>query len=153
MAGSLNKVQLIGNLGRDPEVRYSGDGRAIANLTIATTETWKDQSGQRQEKTEWHRVVIFGPLAEVAEKYLKKGQSAYFEGKLQTRKWSDQSGNERYTTEIVVDQRGTMQMLGGRSDVSYDGADDFNQDTPSAGAMKPATTASADDAFDDDIPF
>ena len=151
MAGSLNKVQLIGNLGRDPEVRYSGDGRAIANLTIATTESWKGQDGQRQEKTEWHRVVMFGPLAEVAEKYLKKGQSAYFEGKLQTRKWTDQSGQERYTTEIVVDQRGVMQMLGGRSDVSAPG-DDFNQSAPSTSAMKPAA-APADDAFDDDIPF
>lgn len=153
MAGSLNKIQLIGNLGRDPEVRYSGDGRAIANLTIATTENWKDQSGQRQEKTEWHRVVIFGPLAEVAEKYLKKGQSAYFEGKLQTRKWTDKDGQERYTTEVVVDRGGSMQMLGGRSDVSMDDSDfDQSSSSSSAGAMKSAAPAS-DDAFDDDIPF
>ena len=152
MAGSLNKIQLIGNLGRDPEVRYSGDGRAIANLTIATTENWKDQSGQRQEKTEWHRVVIFGPLAEVAEKYLKKGQSAYFEGKLQTRKWTDKDGQERYTTEVVVDRGGSMQMLGGRSDVSMDDSDFDQSSSSSAGAMKSAAPAS-DDAFDDDIPF
>lgn len=151
MSGYLNKVQVIGNLGRDPEIRYTGDNRAIANLTVATTENWKDQSGTRQEKTEWHRIVMFGPLAEVAEKYLKKGDSAYFEGKLQTRKWEDKEGNERYTTEIVVDRGGSMQMLGSRSSASFDESG-MDQSMPAAAAQKPAA-ASSDDAFDDDIPF
>ena len=156
MSGSLNKVQLIGNLGKDPEVRYTGDNRAIANLTIATSERWKDQSGQQQEKTEWHRVVIFGPLAEVAEKYMKKGDSAYFEGKIQTRKWTDREGQERYTTEIVVDRGGAMQMLGGRSGgasagSSYGGADEYDQSAPAPAAK--AAQVSDDAAFDDDIPF
>ena len=152
MAGSLNKVQLIGNLGRDPEIRYTGDNRAIANLTIATSENWKGQDGQRQEKTEWHRVVIFGPLAEVAEKYLKKGDNAYFEGKLQTRKWTDQSGTEKYTTEVVVDQRGAMQMLGSRSGSSAGSSyDDMDQTSSTPAMAKPQV--SQDEAFDDDIPF
>ena len=151
MSGYLNKVQVIGNLGRDPEIRYTGDNRAIANLTVATTENWKDQSGTRQEKTEWHRIVMFGPLAEVAEKYLKKGDSAYFEGKLQTRKWEDKEGNERYTTEIVVDRGGSMQMLGARSNASFDDSE-MDQSMPAKAAQKPAAAAS-DDAFDDDIPF
>lgn len=150
MAGSLNKIQLIGNLGRDPEIRYTGDNRAIANLTIATSESWKDQSGQRQERTEWHRVVVFGPLAEVCEKYLKKGDNAYFEGKLQTRKWEDKDGNERYTTEVVVDRGGNMQMLGGRTGGSSYDDGEFDQSAPAK--TKPAAPA-ADEAFDDDIPF
>lgn len=151
MAGSLNKVQVIGNLGRDPEIRYTGDNRAIANLTVATSESWKDQSGSRQERTEWHRVVVFGPLAEVCEKYLKKGDNAYFEGKLQTRKWEDKDGNERYTTEIVVDRGGNMQMLGARTGgASYDDGE-FDQ-SPKASATKAAAPV-ADEAFDDDIPF
>lgn len=115
MSGNLNKVQIIGNLGKDPEIRHTGDNRAIANLTVASTEKWKDKSGSQQEKTEWHRIVIFGALAEIAEKYLTKGSSAYFEGKLQTRKWEDKDGNEKYTTEIVVDRGGSMQMLGDKS--------------------------------------
>lgn len=153
MAGSLNKVQIIGNLGRDPEVRRTNDNRAIANVTVATTDKWKDQSGQMQERTEWHRVAVFGNLAEVVEKYLKKGDSVYFEGKLQTRKWTDKDNQERYTTEIVVDQRGSMVMLGkrgdgaGRSD-SYDASDSM----PAPAAMKPAKM-SEDAPFDDDIPF
>ena len=150
MAGYLNKVQIIGNLGRDPEIRYTGDNRAIANLTVATTESWKDASGQRQEKTEWHRIVLFGPLAEVAEKYLQKGSQAYFEGKLQTRKWEDKHGNEKYTTEIVVDRGGSMQMLGSRSNDSYDDSEMENQPEPKA--TKPAAQTN-DEAFDDDIPF
>ncbi|MFT7432669.1 MAG: single-strand DNA-binding protein [Alphaproteobacteria bacterium] len=153
MAGSLNKVQIIGNLGRDPEIRYTGDNRAIANLTVASTETWKDKSGERQEKTEWHRVVMFGPLAEVAEKYLKKGDSAYFEGKLQTNKWEDKDGNERYTTEVVVDRGGQMQMLGSRSSGSFDDSG-MDQSTPaSKPKAKKSAAAAADEAFDDDIPF
>ena len=112
MARGINKAIVVGNLGRDPEVRYSANGNAIANVTIATTDSWKDrQSGERQEKTEWHRVVFFGRLAEIAGEYLKKGSQVYVEGRLQTRKWEDRDGNERYTTEIVA---ADMQMLGGR---------------------------------------
>ncbi|SIO09879.1 single-strand binding protein [Sulfurivirga caldicuralii] len=114
MARGVNKVILVGTLGRDPEVRYAANGNAIANLSVATSEQWSDrQTGQRQERTEWHRVVLFGKLAEIAAQYLRKGQQVYLEGKLQTRKWTDQNGMDRYTTEVVVDQRGTMQMLGG----------------------------------------
>lgn len=148
MAGYLNKVQIIGNLGRDPEIRYTGDNRAIANLTVATTENWKDASGQRQEKTEWHRIVMFGPLAEIAEKYLQKGSQAYFEGKLQTRKWEDKEGNEKYTTEIVVDRGGSMQMLGRGNGGGNEQADE----QPEPKATKPAAQTN-EEAFDDDIPF
>ena len=98
----VNKVILVGNLGQDPEVRYMPNGNAVANVTIATSESWKDQQGQQQERTEWHRVVIFGKLAEIVGEYLRKGSQVYFEGKLQTRKWKDQSGQDRYTTEVVV---------------------------------------------------
>lgn len=112
----LNQVQIIGTLGRDPEVRYTSAGAAIATLNIATSEQWTDkQSGQRQEKTEWHRVVIFGKLAEIAGQYLTKGSQVFIQGKLQTRKWQDQSGQDRYSTEVVVDVNGQMQMLGGGS--------------------------------------
>ena len=112
----INKVILVGNLGQDPDVRFTPNGKAVANLTLATSESWKDQQGQMQEKTEWHRVVMFGKLAEIAGEYLKKGSQIYVEGKLQTRKWQDQQGQDKYTTEIVLDPfNGTMQMLGGRS--------------------------------------
>lgn len=111
----VNKVILVGNLGQDPEVRYMPNGNAVANITVATSETWKDQQGQQQEKTEWHRVVMFGKLAEITGEYLRKGSQVYLEGKLQTRKWKDQSGQDRYSTEVVVDQGGSMQMLGGRN--------------------------------------
>ena len=115
MAGGINKVILVGNLGKDPEIRYTADGRPIANFSIATTETWTDKgSGERREKTEWHRVVVFGKLAEICGQYLSKGKQVYIEGKLQTRKWQGQDGQDRYTTEVVVDFGGTMQMLGGR---------------------------------------
>ncbi|QIZ77942.1 single-stranded DNA-binding protein [Ferrimonas lipolytica] len=114
MAGGINKVILVGNLGKDPEVRYMPNGKAVANLTLATSESWKDQQGQRQERTEWHNVSMFGGLAEVAGNYLKKGSKVYLEGKLQTRKWQDQNGNDRYTTEVIVDMRGTMEMLDSR---------------------------------------
>ncbi|WP_096703093.1 single-stranded DNA-binding protein [Magnetospirillum sp. 15-1] len=117
MAGSVNKVILVGNLGRDPEVRTSQDGSKIVNLNIATSETWKDRgTGERKEKTEWHRVVIFNPnLADVAERYLRKGSSVYVEGALQTRKWTDQSGQEKYTTEVVIGRfKGELTLLGGR---------------------------------------
>ena len=107
----VNKVILVGNLGNDPEVRYMPNGNAVANLSLATSESWKDQQGQPQERTEWHRLTMYRRLAEIAGEYLKKGSQIYVEGKLQTRKWQDQQGNDKYTTEIIVDQ---MQMLGGR---------------------------------------
>jgi len=118
MAGSLNKVQLIGNLGRDPEIRHTQDGRPVGNLRIATTESWRDKnSGERKEKTEWHSVVMFSEgLCRIAEQYLKKGSKVYIEGALQTRKWQDQSGNDRYSTEVVIQGfNGTLTMLDGRS--------------------------------------
>lgn len=126
MAGSVNKVILIGNLGRDPEVRSTQAGRKVVNLAIATSETWKDRnSGERQERTEWHRVVIFNErLAETAERYLRKGAKVYVEGQLQTRKWTDQSGAEKYTTEIVLQQfRGELTMLDGRGGGSGGGGE------------------------------
>lgn len=158
MAGSINKVILIGNVGRDPEVRSSADGRKIVNLSIATSETWKDKSGERQEKTEWHRVVIFNQaLADVAERYVKKGSKLYIEGALQTRKWTDASGIEKYTTEIVLgNYKGEMTLLdsrGGSSDSasSFGGSASPFDAAPSSGwDVKPAADAGA---FDDEIPF
>jgi single-strand DNA-binding protein len=153
MARGVNKVILIGNLGRDPEVRYSPNGQAIANVTIATSESWKDKNtGEKQEKTEWHRVVFFSRLAEIAGEYLKKGSQVYIEGRLQTRKWQDKEGVERYTTEIVANE---MQMLGSRAGAGAP-AESFNQDAgePSSGGGKKAPAKSgAGGEFDDDIPF
>jgi single-strand DNA-binding protein len=157
MARGVNKVILVGNLGRDPEVRYSPNGQAVANATLATSESWKDKtSGEKQERTEWHRVVFFGRLAEIAGEYLKKGAQIYVEGRLQTRKWQDKDGHERYTTEIVANE---MQMLGSRGGAGAPGGDNFNQDLPAsdnAGTAAKKTgagrTAVAGD-FDDDIPF
>jgi single-strand DNA-binding protein len=147
MARGVNKVILVGNLGRDPEVRYMPNGNAVANLTLATTESWKDkQTGEQQEKTEWHRIVMFRRLAEIAGEYLKKGSQIYVEGKLQTRKWQDNAGNDRYTTEIVANE---MQMLGGRG-----GSTGYSTDNAPAQAARepePAEAGAAD--FDDDIPF
>ena len=115
MARGVNKVILVGNLGNDPEVRFTPNGSAIANLSLATSESWKDRNtGQQQERTEWHRVVIFGKTAEIAQQYLRKGSKVYIEGKLQTRKWQGQDGQDRYTTEVVVDITGQMQMLDSR---------------------------------------
>jgi len=161
MARGVNKVILIGTLGNDPEMRYTADQRAIANLSIATNESWKDKNtGQMQEKTEWHRVVIFGKLAEVAGQYLKKGSQVYFEGKLQTRKWQDQSGQDRYTTEVVVDSfSGVMQMLGGGSGgtTSYAPNPMQGEHPGVVSSPKPSTNASPmppmDATMDDDIPF
>ena len=118
MAGGINKVILVGNLGRDPEIRYTADGKPIANFSIATAESWTDKSsGDKREKTEWHRVVVFGRLAEICGQYLYKGKQVYIEGKLQTRKWTGQDGKDNYTTEVVIDGfNGTMQMLGNRDD-------------------------------------
>ena len=128
MAGSVNKVILIGNLGADPEIRRTQDGRPIANLNIATSETWRDRTtGERKERTEWHRVVIFNDnLVKVAENYLRKGSTVYIEGAIQTRKWTDQSGVEKYSTEIVLQKfRGELTMLGGRGEGGGRGDDDF----------------------------
>jgi len=148
MARGVNKVILVGNLGKDPEVRYMPNGNAIANITLATSESWKDKtSGEQQEKTEWHRVVMFRRLGEIAGEYLKKGSQVYIEGKLQTRKWQDNSGNDRYTTEIVASE---MQMLGGRGG----GSAGFSSDSaPSQSAPAPAAAAAGGGEFDDDIPF
>ena len=145
MARGVNKVILIGNLGKDPEVRYMPNGNAVANITLATSESWKDKSsGEQQEKTEWHRIVMFRRLGEIAGEYLKNGSKVYIEGKLQTRKWQDNSGNDRYTTEIVADQ---MQMLGSRG-----GSASFSGDSAPASASAAPAPAEAGD-FDDDIPF
>lgn len=150
----VNKVILIGNLGQDPEVRYMPSGDAVTNISIATSETWKDkQSGQEQEKTEWHRVVFFGKLAEIAGEYLRKGSQVYVEGKLRTRKWQDQSGQDKYTTEIVVDGfDGVMQMLGGKSESNGGQQQPRQQQQPQRQAPQQQQPSGVDD-FDDDIPF
>ncbi|WP_348666227.1 single-stranded DNA-binding protein [Arsenophonus symbiont of Ornithomya chloropus] len=115
----INKVILIGNLGQDPEIRYMPNGSMVANLTLATSESWRDkQTGNIREKTEWHRIVIFGKLAEIASEYLRKGSQVYIEGSLQTRKWQDQNGQDRYTTEVIVNITGTLQMLGTRMNLN-----------------------------------
>ena len=169
MARGINKVILVGNLGQDPEVRYLPSGGAVTNISLATAESWKDkQTGQPQERTEWHRIVFFNRLAEIAGEYLKKGSQVYVEGKLQTRKWQDQSGQDRYTTEIVANE---MQMLGGRAGMGGD-----QGYAPNAGAAQPAASQpyapqpqsapapapqsapapaapQGMDSFDDDIPF
>jgi single-strand DNA-binding protein len=162
---SVNKVILIGNLGRDPEMRYLPSGDAVANFSIATTEKWKDKSGEMQEQTEWHRIAFFGRLAEVCGEYLRKGSSVYVEGRLQTRKWTDKDGNERYTTEIRGDR---MQMLGGRGGGSGEMREppaEAASGENGAPARKPAPAAAAAaagggakkssgfDDLDDDIPF
>jgi single-strand DNA-binding protein len=144
----VNKVVLLGALGKDPDVRYGANGNAIANLSVATSESWTDKAtGQKQEKTEWHRVVIFGKLAEIAGQYLTKGSQVYFEGKLQTRKWQDQStGQDKYTTEIVIDQGGgVMQMLGGRQQEGQPKHQNNNQAY--------AAQQTQQNSFDDDAPF
>ncbi len=163
MAGSVNKVILVGNLGRDPEVRSMQDGNKVANLSLATSDTWRDKStGERRERTEWHRVVIFDErLCEVAEKYLRKGSKIYIEGQLQTRKWQDQSGQDKYSTEIVLNRfRGTLTMLDSRRDSEgggdYGGGGSYGGDTPSGGGDGgsgggggPAPSGD----LDDEIPF
>jgi single-strand DNA-binding protein len=151
---SVNKVILIGNLGRDPEVRYMPSGDAVANISIATTETWKDKNGEKQEKTEWHRVAMFGKTAEIAGEYLKKGSQVYIEGRLETRKWTDKEGQERYTTEIRADR---MQMLGSRSGGSERMAAP-EDDAPRAAAAPAkksggAPKSSSLEDLEDDIPF
>ena len=157
MAGSVNKVILVGNLGKDPELRRTQDGKPIANLTVATSESWRDKAtGERKEKTEWHRVVIFNEnIVKVAENYLKKGSTVYVEGSLQTRKY-EQNGVEKYTTEIVLQKfRGELTMLGGRSEggsAPRGGDDDYSSGFSTGGANKPSGPKESYD-LNDDIPF
>lgn len=179
-SNGVNKVIIIGRLGDDPSVKYLTNGNAVANITVATSESWKDQQGQQQERTEWHRVVIFGKLAEIAGEYLRKGSQVYLEGKLQTRKWKDQSGQDRYSTEVVIDQSGSMQMLGSKpKDAGQSQGQQSAQQRPAqnqAPAQRPPAqqegnaayqapqqgyapapqqnfTPDLDDGWDEDIPF
>ena len=156
---SVNKVILVGNLGKDPETRYTPDGAAITNITLATTDSWKDKAtGEKKESTEWHRVAFFGRLAEIAGQYLKKGRPVYIEGRIRTRKWQDKEGQDRYTTEIIADQ---MQMLGSREGMGAPGGDDEGGSArapaaPSGGGARSAPAkkpAGGFDDMDDDIPF
>jgi len=164
MAGSVNKVILVGNLGKDPEIRRTQDGRPIANLSVATSDTWRDKAtGERKEKTEWHRVVIFSePLCKIVEQYLKKGAKVYIEGALQTRKWTDASGVEKYSTEVVLQGfNSVLTMLDGRSGAGGsfgpdESGGDFGSSGPSVAAPRRAVAASAgarNSDMDDDIPF
>lgn len=162
MAGSVNKVILVGNLGKDPEMRMTQDGTKIANLSLATTESWRDKETQeRKDKTEWHRVVIFNDkLAEVAEKYLRKGAKVYVEGQLQTRKWTDQGGQERYTTEVVLSRfRGDITMLDSRNQNSPDSGETQSYASSAAPAYAPVAAPSVQEAapsfgeIDDEVPF
>jgi single-strand DNA-binding protein len=156
MAGSINKVILLGNLGRDPEVRTSQDGSKIVNLSIATSETWKDRAtGERKEKTEWHRVVIFNPnLADVAERFLKKGSSVYVEGAIQTRKWTDKSGAEKYSTEVVISRfKGELTLLGGRGEGGGGGYDEGGYGGGSGGGQGGGGGWEPPPYLDDEIPF
>jgi single-strand DNA-binding protein len=168
MAGSINKVILVGNLGKDPEIRRTQDGRPIANLSVATSDTWRDKAtGERREKTEWHRVVIFSePLCRVVEQYLKKGSRVYLEGSLQTRKWQDQSGQDKYTTEVVLQRfRGELTLLDGRGGgseaVDTGGGGGFGRSSPleggrgeGGGGARPARSGSSiAEELDDEIPF
>lgn len=147
MSKGINKVIIVGNLGKDPEVRYTNDGKAIANITVATSESWKDKNtGQQTEKTEWHRIVFFRRLAEIVGEYLHKGSKVYIEGKLQTRKWQDKNGQDRYTTEIVADQ---MQML----DSKKSGGQSQPQQSQSAPPPPAPAPGPQNDEFGDDIPF
>jgi single-strand DNA-binding protein len=156
---SVNKVILMGNLGRDPEVRFMPNGDAVCNFSIATTDSWKDKAGERQEKTEWHNIVMYRRLAEIAGEYLKKGRPVYLEGRLQTRKWQTKEGQDRYTTEVIAD---SMQMLGGRDGAAPaqesqpssqpEARDEFDQ-TPSRNNQAGSSNSNSFDEFEDDIPF
>ena len=155
----INRVILVGNLGQDPEVRYMPNGNAVANFSVATSESWKDkQTGETSVRTEWHRIVVFGKLAEIAGEYIKKGTQVYLEGQLQTRKWQDQSGQDRYTTEVVINPLGgTLQMLGSREN----SADDREHSTQNTSSRQPNKNAPAQQSkapeppmdFSDDVPF
>jgi single-strand DNA-binding protein len=157
MARGINKVILVGNLGQDPETRYMPNGKAVTNLRIATSESWKDkQTGEQREQTEWHSIVMYDKLAEIAAEYLRKGSQVYVEGKLRTRKWQDKEGRDRYTTEINANE---MQMLGGRGDRGGAGAGGVGTDSRSeprstpAAERKPVAAGESGGEFDDDIPF
>ena len=155
MAG-INKVILVGNLGAKPEIKYASNGNAISNLSVATSESWTDKSTwQKQERTEWHRVSLFGKVAEIAGQYLDKGSKVYVEGKLQTRKWQDQNGQDRYTTEVVISgYSGTLQMLDRRDDMNSNTASQQSQpQAQNSNQPAPAITPVASDEFEDDIPF
>ena len=151
----VNKVILVGNLGQDPEVHSTNNGGQVTTISIATSEEWKDKSsGEKQSKTEWHRVVFFGKLAEIAGQYLTKGSQVYVEGKLVTRKWQDKSGNDRYSTEVVVDGfNGVLQMLGGGSDRNQNAQDSHNANMAGTRDTQGQKDGGAFDSFDDDIPF
>jgi len=156
----INKVILVGNLGQAPDIRYLPNGGAVANISIATSESWKDkQTGEQKDKTEWHRVVIFGKLAEIAGEYLKKGAQVYIEGQLQTRKWQDQSGQDKYTTEVVVSTNGAMQMLGARMasegshNQSWGQSANNHSSAPNTNSQTPPPASEPPMDFDDDIPF
>lgn len=147
---SVNKVILIGNLGKDPETRYMSNGEAVTNITLATTDTWKDKNGEKQEKTEWHRVTFYRKLAEIAGEYLKKGRSVYIEGRLETRKWTDKNGVERYTTDIVASD---MKMLGSRPGSGSFESPDHEEDSPVPSRSSSSKSGGGFDDMDDDIPF
>ncbi len=146
---SINKVILIGNLGKDPETRYMPNGDAVTNITLATTETWKDKTGEKQEKTEWHRITFYRKLAEIAGQYLKKGRSVYIEGRLETRKWTDKAGADRYTTEIIAND---MKMLGSKPDSSFE-VESKDDNTPIPKDEPTVKSSSGFGDMDDDIPF
>jgi single-strand DNA-binding protein len=149
---SVNKVILVGRLGKDPETRYMTNGEAVTNATLATSENWKDKSGEKQEKTEWHNIVFYRRLAEIAGEYLKKGSLVYIEGKLQTRKWQDKEGKDKYTTEIIANE---MHMLGSKSGggSNFEVVDKPAASSAAPSASKPAPAKGGFDNFDDDIPF
>ena len=158
MARGINKVILVGNLGKDPEGKFMPNGNAVTNIAIATSESWKDkQTGQQQERTEWHRVVFFNRLAEIATEYLKKGSKVYLEGSLRTRKWQAQDGQDRYTTEIVASEMQMLDSRGGSSDYTSSGANSDSEkpisNTETASKKTTATQNSGSNDFDDDIPF
>ncbi|WP_417585409.1 single-stranded DNA-binding protein [Pelagibacterium sp.] len=153
MARGINRVILIGNCGGDPETKYLPNGNAVTNITLATTDSWKDkQTGQQQERTEWHRVVLFGKVAEIAGEYLRKGSQCYIEGRLQTREW-EKDGVKRYTTEVVVDMGGTMQLLGGKAEGGDRPQRPQQQNQPRPQSQPQQQPAPDYDSFDDDIPF
>lgn len=150
MARGVNKVILVGNLGNDPETKYMPSGDAVTNLSVATSESWKDkQTGEQKDRTEWHRVAMFGRLAEIAAEYLRKGSQVYIEGKIRTRKWQDQQGNDKYTTEIIANE---MQMLGGRSGAGAPASSGSSGPPPAPPQQGGGGSGSSSD-FDDDIPF
>lgn len=153
----VNKVIIMGTLGQDPEVKYTPSGAAVCNLSVATSEQWKDkQTGEKKEQTEWHRIVLFGKVAEIAGEYLRKGSQAYFEGRLRTRKWTDQAGVEKYTTEIVVNVGGTMQLIGGKKESDATGGNHQQQSEwgkPQQPGNKPSKQPPNSPPMEDDIPF